>query len=213
MLGGTREQRQKRPPCRVWAPGPAIEPRLYPSALQRVLEQTEVVLRRADENRHLVESDARSRMLEDATSHLDAFAPLSRRRKELQGTVECAAGRFLRGVEEKSPQERQVGRPATRPLVECCTHRRQVPDRVAIAVRNCRHDRGCPFCKRLNERTPGGVLDRDIEQQDEAWRCGLAQQFRRGAEEVSSIERGGISKARVEALEQPGEIGSGRCKR
>ncbi len=86
-------------------------------------------------------------------------------------------------------------------------------DRVAIAVRNRRDDRGCPFCKRFNELTPGGVLDRDIEQQDEAWRCGLAQQLRRGAEEVSSIERRGISKARVEALEQPSEIGPGWCKR
>ena len=76
-------------------PGPAIEPRLYAGAPQRVLEQTEVALWRADENRHLVEPDARSRMLEDATSNLDTFATLSRRGKELQRTVECAAGRFL----------------------------------------------------------------------------------------------------------------------
>ena len=57
-FGRARKQRQERTTRRVRPPRAAIEPRRNPRALERVLEQAVVVLRRAHQDRHLVERHA-----------------------------------------------------------------------------------------------------------------------------------------------------------
>ena len=66
----------------------AIEPRVRPAvgvrdrALQRVLQQADVPLRRAHEHGHLVERHAAARFLDDAAGDLDRFTAFAWSREE-----------------------------------------------------------------------------------------------------------------------------------
>ena len=92
---------------RVWAPGAAIEPGVDARALERVLEQAEILARRAQEHRHLVELHAAARLVENAPRDLDALASLAWRREEPDVAARLALGRLARG-EERATQRRQV---------------------------------------------------------------------------------------------------------
>ena len=76
---------QKRDECaagRVGTPGAAIEIHRHIATGTRVLEQAEVVLRRAQQHRHLVEADTLRCLVEHAANDLDGFAAFARRRKQ-----------------------------------------------------------------------------------------------------------------------------------
>ena len=62
-----------------------------PARLKRVLEQAEVALRRAHEDRHLVEAHAAARLAQNAPRDLDALAALAGRGEELERAVERRA--------------------------------------------------------------------------------------------------------------------------
>src|SRR5262249_18460147 len=104
------EDREKRATRRMRTTRPALEPRAGASglvghrALQRMFEQPDVSLRRADEHRHLVERDAAPRLLHDPPRDLDAFASFAGRREEPHVPGGLALGRLR--FREQIPTER-----------------------------------------------------------------------------------------------------------
>ena len=60
----------------------AVEPGVDPGALERILEQAEILTRRAQEHRHFVEANTGARFVEDASGDLDTFAALAGRREQ-----------------------------------------------------------------------------------------------------------------------------------
>src|SRR5438034_3820195 len=94
MLRSAGEQREERPSRRVRTTGAAVEPRRHISAPKRVLEKAEVALRRTDEDSHLVEAHAATRLLQDAPRDFHAFPSFAGRRKQLERAVDRAFGRL-----------------------------------------------------------------------------------------------------------------------
>src|SRR5262245_54234679 len=85
----------------------AIEMRTNAGALEGVLEESGVLLRRAQQHRHLVESDSARGFLQDPARDLHALTRLPRRREphELAGAI-ANRGRLLR--EQIFVQTREV---------------------------------------------------------------------------------------------------------
>src|SRR5690606_24456298 len=98
LLALAGEDREERPARGMRPFGAAIEIRLDAGAAERVLEQADVPLRRAQQDRDLVEADTVADFGEDPARDLDAFAPFAGSREEAR----LAAGRAffeLRGGE------------------------------------------------------------------------------------------------------------------
>ena len=66
-----------------------------PARAKRVLQQPDVMLGRADDDRHLVEADAAIGFFQDPARDLDTFAPFAGRRKPDQFTRARSLGRRL----------------------------------------------------------------------------------------------------------------------
>src|SRR5687768_13087132 len=79
--------------------GAAVEPGGNPCPLERVLDESLVVLRGPDEDRHLVKGDSAARLDEDATGDLDALPSFAWRREELQRAIERTGRRGVVGKE------------------------------------------------------------------------------------------------------------------
>src|SRR5437016_4287291 len=73
------EDGEKSSTCRIGTAGAAIEVCRDTSPSESVLQQTNVLLRRADHNCHFVETDAALGFLQYAARDLDAFAAFARR--------------------------------------------------------------------------------------------------------------------------------------
>src|SRR5262249_6907560 len=84
VFRGAGEQCEKRAAGWMRTAGAPIEPRGDVGSSQRLLEQTEIALRRSDEDGHLVESDAAARFFQDAPRDLDALATFAGCGKEFQ---------------------------------------------------------------------------------------------------------------------------------
>ncbi len=85
----------------------ALEPGWHARARQRMLEQRDVPLRRADENRHVVERHAAPSLLQDPARDLDRFASFAWRREELDVAARLAFRRLGRG-EQIAPQRHEI---------------------------------------------------------------------------------------------------------
>ena len=95
FLDRAAQQRKKCPAGGMRAAGSTIEIRRNPGAAQRMLEDAKILLRRSDENRHLVEAHATRRFLEKPARDLDALAAFARRRKPHELARSIAFGRRL----------------------------------------------------------------------------------------------------------------------
>src|SRR6185503_19406138 len=74
VLGAARQQGEERATRRVRTACAAVEPRRDVGAPERMLEEAEVALWRADKHADLVETNAAARFREDAPRNLDALA-------------------------------------------------------------------------------------------------------------------------------------------
>ena len=231
MLRRARQQREERPTGGVGPPGAAVEPSGHPCAPERVLEEAEIAVWRADKDRDLVEPDARSRSPKNATRDLHAFTAFPRRGKELDRAVERALGRLRVGGEQELPQASQVVRWGHTPLTRRLTgrrrqfpsHRHEPPNRVAIAMRDGRRhargsrDHGC------YEVAFGRVFDPDIEQDDHVFQRrgatdrrvtrGLTNQPGGRGEQIRPVDGGRAVEGGLEVLEEAGEVGTGERER
>ena len=90
LFGRARQQRKKRPSGCQRTACAATEPGRHPRAAQGMLDQADVVLRRAHEHRHLVESHAGARLAQDSSGDLDRLSSLARRGEEFERTVQCS---------------------------------------------------------------------------------------------------------------------------
>ena len=97
LLVRAREQRKQRAARGIGPPGAAMEPRGNAGSIERMFEHTEIGLRRAKQDRHLIERHAALGFLQQAAGDLDRFAPFARRRKQDNGVVVLACGRRLVG--------------------------------------------------------------------------------------------------------------------
>ena len=159
LLGGTRQQREKRPPRWMRPPCAAVEPCRHAGAPQRVLEQAEVALRRANEDRHLVEPDAARacRSTRRAISTHSRPSPGA----EKNSSDPSRARRGGRGgrVEEKSsktarssvplPDRSSIAAPIAGEMCDCVAiavwdRRNRPPTRAAPAPRRARARRHPP---------------------------------------------------------------------
>ena len=85
-----RQQRDERAAGRIGPPDAAVEIRGHAGARAGVLEKPEVMLRRPQEDRHLVERDAPFGLVEHPPRDLDRFAPFARRREQANVTRRLA---------------------------------------------------------------------------------------------------------------------------
>ena len=97
ILGCTTQDGEKRATCRIGTTGATIEVRGDPGTGERMLQQPDIVLRRADDDRHFVETDAAIGFFQDPAGDLDAFAAFARRRKPHQFTRARSLRRRLFG--------------------------------------------------------------------------------------------------------------------
>jgi hypothetical protein len=99
-LRATREQREERTPSRIGPPGPAREVGRDLRATERGLEVRGVELRRANQDRDLVEADLRfARRIQRATCNLHALARLAGRGEEAHAGI--LGGRLARLLREE----------------------------------------------------------------------------------------------------------------
>src|SRR4051812_38117777 len=91
-------------------PCAAIEPGGDAGAIERVLEQADIALRRPQEHRDLVERDASSGLLENAARDLHALASFTGSGEE-RDVAASIADRWLARGEQVPPQRDQVGVP------------------------------------------------------------------------------------------------------
>ena len=108
-LDGAREQRDKRPAGGIRTPRAAIEIHGDAAARARVLEQPEILLRRAEEHGHLVERHAGGGFVKHTPDDLHRLASLAGRRKQDDVARALALSGTL-GLEHITPQAGQVGR-------------------------------------------------------------------------------------------------------
>ena len=141
LLVRAREQREQRAAGRIGTPGAAMEPRGNAGAIERVFEHAEIGLRRAQQDRHLIERHAARGFLQQASGDLDRLAAFTRRREQHHGIVVLACGRRRR---------RRTDTAAT------CSSAVRVP----VRVRGVRRVHGCD----------AKVLKRARRRRTESWR-------------------------------------------
>jgi hypothetical protein len=93
------------------------------------------VLRRPDEDGHLVEGNPLLRTSQDAPCDLDALTPLTGCGEELERSVQLTRQRPGLGVEEKPSQMRQIVQALIIVSVDVCTNGTQQIDRGLVARR------------------------------------------------------------------------------
>ncbi len=206
MLRAAREQREERAARRMGAPRATVEPGRDLRPPQRVLEQAEVALWRTDEDGHLVETNPAARFGQDAARNLDALATFARRRKELQRAVGRALRRLMLGLEQKPPQRREIVRAMLVGALDGRAHQRETRARLAIGARHRGKDRVRAICQRRHQCGLRGVVDGDIEQEHGAAHGAIAEQARRGVQQVGAIGGRDIGKRLVEAGEEVGQV-------
>ena len=86
----------------------AAEPDRDPRAREGVLDEAEVLARRAQEHGHLVEAHAAARLVEHVARDLDGLAALAGGGEEDDVVAALVRGRFL-GGEEEAAEASQVG--------------------------------------------------------------------------------------------------------
>ncbi len=96
-FAGACENREKGAAGGVRTPSAALEPCRNARSTERVLEQADVTLRCPQEHRHLVESHARTSLLENSASDLHALSSFARRREKRHIAVRAANGRLAGG--------------------------------------------------------------------------------------------------------------------
>ena len=88
--------------------GAAIEPARNAGAIERVLEQADIVAGRSQHHRDLVEAHTGARLLQDPARDLDALAALARRGEEPHFAGRLAFRRLPSG-EQVASQRREIG--------------------------------------------------------------------------------------------------------
>ena len=179
-----------------------------------MLEQAVVLVRRANQDRHLVERHSPPRLGQDATRDLHAFPPLARRREECHRVVFRPHRRRLvrEEVGAKALEVRRRGR--IRPTARFRLHPRgrqppQHPRRVCIVRGHGREHLGARVDQCPHELFFAAAIDRHIQQhQRRAERPIVAHPFRSRGEESRAIRRLGIGELPLGPLQQEREIGS-----
>jgi hypothetical protein len=124
-----------------------------------MFEQAKVAMWGANEDRHLVEPHTCPCFSKHPARHFNAFAPLTRRGKELDGSIELTHWRLALGVEEESADACQVAHGIRWPCFHNhSAHRREMLHRVTIPLRHGReHHRGAGR-ERLDELSLRSVV-------------------------------------------------------
>ena len=108
LLAGARQERHERASGRIRASRTAIEMGGHSGARERVLEQTQILLRRAQTHGHLVEWDTGRRFVERPSGNLERLARFAWRREQTH-----VAGRRRRRRriehEDATPQSSEIG--------------------------------------------------------------------------------------------------------
>ena len=107
-VNAAREQRHEGAAGGVRPTGAAIEVHRHAAARARMLEQSEVLLRRTEEHRHLVERHAAAGLVQDAAHDLDRFPPFARRRKH-HDVARALPDRRTLALEHVPTQTGQIG--------------------------------------------------------------------------------------------------------
>ncbi len=102
-----RQQRHERASRGIGPPGAAIEVDRHVAAGAGVLEQAQVLLRRAQKYRHLVERHTAPGLVEHAADDLDRFAPFTRGGEQHDVAGALALARAL-GLKHVAAQARQI---------------------------------------------------------------------------------------------------------
>ena len=215
-LGRAGDQRDERAPRGIGTARAAIEPGRHARAVEGVLEQPEIVLRRAQHDRHVVERHAARGFVEDAAGDLERLAPFARRGEEAH-VAGLRAHRGRLGGEDVAAQAGQVRtfrRRVGGDVVGRAERRHQVADPRVVDRRRHERRRG-PLAERRRESLLGGRVERHVEQDDRQADPADAERPRLGGR---GKERGAVFDRRrgqlgLDALEQPREIRRARAVR
>ena len=211
LLVRAGQQREKRPSRRIGAARAAIEPGGNPGALQRVFEQPEVGVRRAEHDGHLIERHAARGLRHDAPRNLHAFAPFARRREE--------DDRLVRGPLRHGLARKQVPLKAGEGIVAAArrlaageTECLQRVGRPQVALGNRREDGVGGPRQHAHEPALRVVRDRHVEQDDGRIPQGRRIAFEDGGgrgQHRGAVGGAGPSEFLADAGQQVREVGAG----
>ena len=161
-----RQQRDERAAGRIGPPGAAIEIHRHAAARARMLEQAEVLLRRAQEDGHLVERHAACGLVEHAPDDLHRLASFAWRRKQPD-----VAGALRGGGRSSRRRDGGGGTgPSTRARRRRAGRRRRRDQRARCGGRRRREPwPACPARAPAISRDEIGVgcrIERHVEQND-----------------------------------------------
>ena len=134
------DQGQKRPAGWIGAFRAPVEVDRNAAARARVVEEADVLLRSAKEDRHVVERHAPRRLVQHAPNDFHGLASFARRRKQRDVARALACRRAFRR-EDVTAQRRQIGRTRLRRFAEILYDGTQIKERragEAVSVRNGR---------------------------------------------------------------------------
>src|SRR5437867_1447137 len=140
MFCAAGQQREEGAARRMRTSRAAVEPGGDAGAAERMLEESGIALRRADEDRHLVEAHAAARLLQDASRDLDAFTPFAGRGEELERAIGLARRWLQFGFEQETSQRREIAGSALLARLDRSSHLHERRARLPIAVRQRRQD-------------------------------------------------------------------------
>ena len=211
-----RQQRDEGAARRVGAPGTAIEVRRHIAARARMLEEPEVLFRRSQKDRHLVEGHAPRRLVENPPHDFDRLASFARRRKQ-RDVAGALAFRRPFGFEHEPSQVEQI-RSGFRVILERVDRSPEGGQRVErepIAVGHRRERIRRLVDQRGDELLLGARIERDVEQQDRQPRpahvtgpAGIGREL----EQSGAIGDRGRRELRFEARQEGGDVDGPRIK-
>jgi hypothetical protein len=164
-----------------------IEPGADAGALERVLEEPVVVLRRANEDRHLVEWHTLLRLTQDPSGNLDTLASFARSREELERAIRRVRfGRLVRKQTcAKMIEVRTTGAGDTRNDTSASLQR--LPRRQVIGGNSSEDVRGDG-----NQRAYERLLHRDVKRQIDEQQRRVQKAFASDRERCGGKQRGSI---------------------
>ncbi len=177
-----------------------------------MLQEADVLLRRAQEDRHLIEAHPTSGFIEDTAHDLDSFASFARRREQADVARSLPGGRTI-DREDVAAQVRKIG--GLRCRIRTRFHLRTQPDhrvvRKRIAIRHRGEGLGRTGDERADEFPLGPRIERDVEEYDRQSDPGSTPGRARFRGQVE--QRGAVADCRplqlcLDTHEQPADIGN-----
>ena len=130
--------------------------------------QAEVLARRAEEHRHLVEADAAARLVEHVARDLHGLAAFAGGREEDHVRPALGARRLLFRLEQISPQSHQLAVAGLLIDLDVFGEPLEWLSGEAVSRRHAHEPCGRAREERLDERALDGGVDRDVHEHDRA---------------------------------------------